>query len=315
MEEMILDLSGNGGGYMDVAIRLSDQFLDDRKLIVYTEGKSHPKRNFYASSRGSFHDGRLVVIIDQTSASASEIVAGALQDWDRAVIVGRRSFGKGLVQNPMLLIDSSMIRLTIARYYTPTGRLIQKPYEDGFDEYSRDLINRYNNGELSSADSIHFPDSLKYTTLLSQRPVYGGGGIMPDFFVPIDTSHVSDYYNKLVQRGILNFFVLSWVDDHRRELVSDYETFLDFSEKYRVDDAFMEELIEYAEEEGLPFNEEDFEVSGEYIRLLAKAYVARDLWNTSEFYEIINKENPSVVKALEVLDEAKVNQALLQEIK
>jgi carboxyl-terminal processing protease len=312
MEDLILDLSGNGGGYMDVAIKLTDQFLDERKLIVYTEGKSHPKRNFYASSRGNFQNGRVVVIIDQTSASASEIVAGALQDWDRAVIVGRRSFGKGLVQNPMLLIDSSMIRLTIARYYTPTGRLIQKPYEDGFDEYSRDLINRYNNGELSSADRIHFPDSLRYQTLISQRPVFGGGGIMPDYFVPIDTSFITGYYNKLIQRGILNFFVLSWVDDHRDALRQRYTSFRKFRDEFQVSEALLEELTAYAAGEGLPLDEEEYGTSRENIRRLTKAYMARDLWNTSEFYEIINEENPSVVKAIEVLDGQGTYQALLE---
>lgn len=315
MRDLILDLSGNGGGYMDVAIKLSDEFLDERKLIVYTEGNSHPKRNFLATSRGSFEDARLVVIIDQSSASASEIVAGAMQDWDRAVIVGRRSFGKGLVQNPMLLIDSSMIRLTIARYYTPTGRLIQKPYNDGFDEYSRDLINRYNSGELTSADSIHFPDSLKYHTMISHRPVYGGGGIMPDYFVPIDTSFISAYYNRLVNRGILNSYVLSWVDDHRRELTRDYPEFSKFRDEFRVSDRIMDKLSAYAAEQDLAFDQEDFETSKEHMRLMIKAYMARDLWNTSEYYEIVNRENPNVIQALEVLVDEGIYQALLQEKK
>ncbi len=313
MKDLILDLSGNGGGYMDVAIKLADQFLDDRKLIVYTEGNSHPKRDYYASSKGSFLEGSLVVIIDQGSASASEIVAGALQDWDRAVIVGRRSFGKGLVQNPMLLIDSSMIRLTIARYYTPTGRLIQKPYDNGFEEYSRDLINRYNNGELSSEDSVHFPDSQKYRTLQSKRPVYGGGGIMPDYFVPLDTSFISDYYNKLVNRGILNFFLLSYVDDHRNELTSKYPSFDSFRDEFQVNDRLLNELTAYAEDQDLAFEEGDYQVSREHMRLMVKAYMARDLWNTSEFYEIVNEENPSVIKAIEVLANQALYQALLQE--
>ncbi len=315
MQDLILDLSGNGGGYMDVAIKVADQFLGERKLIVYTEGNSHPKRNFFASSRGIFLEGRVVLIIDQSSASASEILAGALQDWDRAVIVGRRSFGKGLVQNPMLLIDSSMIRLTIARYYTPTGRLIQKPYNNGFDEYSRDLINRYNMGELTSADSMHFPDSLKYQTLVSNRPVYGGGGIMPDFFVPIDTSFISDYYNKLVSRGILNFFVLSYVDDHRSEFLREYPTFHQFRDEFRVTQEIMDELCAYASEQDLAFDEKDYEISREHIRLIVKAYMARDLWNTSEFYEIVNGENPNVIQALEVLENREIFQVLLQEKK
>jgi carboxyl-terminal processing protease len=300
---------------MDVAIKLADEFLDSRKLIVYTEGNSHKKRNFFATSRGNFLEGRLVVILDQSSASASEIVAGAVQDWDRAVIVGRRSFGKGLVQNPMLLIDSSMIRLTIARYYTPTGRLIQKPYDNGFDEYSRDLINRYNSGELTSADSIHFPDSLKYRTLVSQRPVYGGGGIMPDYFVPLDTSFVSDYYNKLINRGILNFFVLSYVDDHRREFLKEYPSFEKFLQEYQVTDQILDELTTYAAEQDLEFDSDGFELSREHIRLVVKGYMARDLWNTSEYFETVNMENPSVVKALEVLEEQGIYQALLQQNK
>ncbi len=313
MQDLILDLSGNGGGYMDVAIKLSDQFLDDSKLIVYTEGNSHPKHDYYASSRGSFQDGRLVVIIDQGSASASEILAGALQDWDRAVIVGRRSFGKGLVQNPMLLIDSSMIRLTIARYYTPTGRLIQKPYDNGFDEYSMDLINRYNSGELTSEDSIHFPVSQKFRTLTSHRPVYGGGGIMPDYFVPLDTSFISDYYNRMVNRGILNFFILSYVDNHRMEFLENYPDFDKFRDEFLVSDEILDQLTRYAAEQDLAFNEEEYSVSREHIRLMVKAYMARDLWNTSEFYEIVNAENPSVLKALEVLGDRALYQALLQE--
>jgi carboxyl-terminal processing protease len=313
MKDLILDLSGNGGGYMDVAIKLADQFLDERKLIVYTEGKSSPKRNYLASSRGDFEEGRLVVIIDQGSASASEIVAGALQDWDRAVIVGRRSFGKGLVQNPMLLIDSSMIRLTIARYYTPTGRLIQKPYDEGFDEYSRDLINRYNSGELTNGDSIHFPVSQKYSTLVSHRPVYGGGGIMPDYFVPLDTSYISDYYNKLVNRGILNFFVLSYVDEHRDEIHARYPEFSKFRDEFQVSDQMLDELTTYAAEQDLPFDAGDFGVSREHMRMMMKAYIARDLWTTSESYEIANQENPSVMKAMEVLDGQGIYQALLQQ--
>lgn len=312
MQDLVLDLAGNGGGYMDVAIKLADQFLDDRKIIVYTEGNSHPKRKFYSSSRGEFLDGRVVLIIDQGSASASEIVAGAIQDWDRGVIVGRRSFGKGLVQNPMLLLDSSMVRLTIARYYTPTGRLIQKPYENGFEEYSKDLINRYNMGELLHSDSIVFPESLKYQTLISQRPVYGGGGIMPDYFVPIDTTYNSGYYNRLLNRGILNFYTLSYVDDHRTELQANYPTFQSFLDGFTIKDKVLKDLFAYAAEEDLEFNEEDFNVSREHIKLVLKAYIARDLWNSSAFYQVFNTANPSVLKATEVLDGHDIYQALLQ---
>jgi carboxyl-terminal processing protease len=297
---------------MDVAIKLADQFLDERKIIVYTEGNSHPKRKFYSTSRGEFLDGRVVIIIDQGSASASEIVAGAVQDWDRGVIVGRRSFGKGLVQNPMLLLDSSMVRLTIARYYTPTGRLIQKPYESGFEEYSKDLINRYNMGELLHSDSIVFPESMRYQTLVSQRPVYGGGGIMPDYFVPLDTTYNSTYYNRLLNRGIINFFTLSYVDDHRRELQAKYPTFGSFRDDFTVSNEFLEDLTTYASEEDLAFVAADYKVSREHIRLILKAYIARDLWNTSEFYQVFNTSNPSVLKAIEVLESQDTYQALLQ---
>ena len=312
MRDLVLDLGGNGGGYMDVAIKLADQFLDDQKIIVYTEGNSHPKRRFKSSSRGEFLDGRVVIIIDQGSASASEIVAGAIQDWDRGVIVGRRSFGKGLVQQPMALLDSSMVRLTIARYYTPTGRLIQKSYENGFEEYSRDLINRYNMGELLNSDSVVFPESLKYQTLISQRPVYGGGGIMPDFFVPLDTTYNSAYYSRMLNRGIINFFTLSYVDDHRRELQTKYPTFQSFLDGFFVDDKILENLTAYASGEDLAFDKEGFEVSKEHIRLILKAYIARDIWNSSEFYEVYNTINPSVLKAIEVLESQDVYQALLQ---
>jgi len=312
IEDLILDLSNNGGGYLDVAIRLADEFLDNDRLIVYTEGLNHPKRTFKASSRGEFQEGRVVIIIDEGSASASEIVAGAVQDWDRGIIIGRRSFGKGLVQSPLKLIDSSMVRLTIARYYTPTGRLIQKSYSDGFEDYSQDLVQRYNNGELSDEDKIAFPDSLRFETMLSQRTVYGGGGIMPDFFVPIDTSFISEYYRKIQNRGIFNFFILAYVDDHRSDLLSAYPDFELYKKNFTVSDEIMAELVKHAEDEGLEADEEDFNTSEKYLKLLFKAYVARDLWNTSCFYEIVNTVNPSVQKALEVLDGSKMYQAVFQ---
>lgn len=315
LQDLILDLSGNGGGYMDVAIKLADEFLADRKLIVYTEGNHNPQRKFYASPRGDFQDGRLVVLVDQSSASASEIVSGAVQDWDRAVIVGRRTFGKGLVQNPMLLLDSSMIRLTIARYYTPTGRLIQKSYEDGYKEYSKDLINRYNSGELTSDDKIHFPDSLRYRTLVSKRPVYGGGGIMPDYVVPLDTSYFSGYFNRLISTGTMNFFVLSYVDEHRTELSLDYPDFGKFRDQFQVSDKLMDELLAYAKGQDLAFNKEDFKLSSDHIRLVLKAYMARDLWNTSEYFEVMNSWNQSVLKAMEVLGSQGMYQALLEDKK
>lgn len=202
MKNLILDLRGNSGGYLNVAIELADQFLDKGKLIVYTEGRSYPRDNTYATSRGRLKKGKLIVLIDEGSASASEIVSGAVQDWDRALVIGRRSFGKGLVQKPFALPDGSGMRLTISRYYTPSGRSIQKPYEGGAEEYYSDVLNRYEHGELMHKDSIHFPDSLKYNTLVNERTVYGGGGIMPDFFIPLDTTQGSDYWSNLIRKGV-----------------------------------------------------------------------------------------------------------------
>lgn len=311
-KDLILDLSGNGGGYLEVAVKLADQFLDGEKLIVYTEGEKHPKRNYVSSSRGNFEEGRVIILIDEGSASASEIVAGAIQDWDRGIIVGRRSFGKGLVQNPMLLIDSSMVRLTIARYYTPVGRLIQKPYDKGYDEYSNDLINRFNNGELTSSDSIVFPESLKYHTLTSGRVVYGGGGIMPDYFVPLDTSYQSNYYRKLINLGVLNLFVLNYVDDNRKNLNTQYPEFSVFNEKFVSSDDILNQLTDYAEGRDLTFNASDFARSQDHLRTVIKAYIARDLWNTSEFYQVYNTKNESYLKAVEVLKDTSKYQAALQ---
>lgn len=312
VQDLIIDLSGNGGGYLEVAVKLADQFLNEGKLIVYTEGEKHPKRNYVASSRGNFEEGRVIILIDEGSASASEIVAGAIQDWDRGIIVGRRSFGKGLVQNPMLLIDSSMVRLTIARYYTPSGRLIQKPYDKGYDEYSNDLVNRFNNGELTSSDSIVFPDSLRYKTLNSGRVVYGGGGIMPDYFVPLDTSYQSDYYRRLINRGILNLFVLNYVDDNREKLNARYPDFNAFNARFEATDDIISQLSAYAESQDLKWTDSDFSRSEEHIKTVIKAYIARDLWNSSEFYQVYNTINESYLRAIEVLKDTNKYQAALQ---
>lgn len=223
MDDLILDLQGNGGGYLNAAIDLANEFLAQKDLIVYTKGRSEKQSSFYAKGSGCFKTGRLVVLVDEYSASASEIVTGAIQDHDRGVVVGRRTFGKGLVQRPIDLPDGSMIRLTIARYYTPSGRCIQKPYEnkegeDMLDKYHSDLMNRLKHGELMHADSIHFPDSLKYQTLRLGRTVYGGGGIMPDFFVPIDTTQYTDYHRQLVAKGVIIRSTTGYIEKHRDEL-------------------------------------------------------------------------------------------------
>ncbi len=302
VNSLILDLSGNGGGYLDIAVKLADQFLDDEKLIVYTEGISNPRREYLSTSKGVFETGNIVIIIDEGSASASEIVAGAIQDWDRGIIIGRRSFGKGLVQRPLRLPDSSMVRLTVARYYTPTGRLIQKPYDMSKSEYDNDIINRYNNGELSYKDSIHFPDSLKYNTLKNSRVVYGGGGIMPDFFIPIDTSFYSDYYRDLLRRGILNRFTLKYIDNNRKRLEARYITINDFKSNFTVTDKMLNDLIEFADNEGLLKDKDAVDISGEKIKLLIKAYIARDIWSSSEFYEVINEPEVKYQKAISIMD-------------
>ncbi|MBN1180744.1 MAG: S41 family peptidase [Bacteroidales bacterium] len=301
VQDLILDLSNNGGGYLEEAISLADQFLDGRKEILYTEGINSPRKEYMASVKGEFEEGRVIIIIDEGSASASEIVAGAIQDWDRGVVVGRRSFGKGLVQRPLMLPDGSMVRLTIARYYTPTGRLIQKSYENGVSDYNNDLINRYNSGELSSADSFHFPDSLKYYTLENKRVVYGGGGIMPDVFVPIDTTFITPYYRSLINKGILNSFVLEYVDKNRGDLTNTYENFDKFNASFQTDDELLSKLTAHGEENSLKFNQEEFETSKDHIRLLMKAYIARDLWNNNEFYIIFNSQEKVIQEALEIL--------------
>jgi carboxyl-terminal processing protease len=301
IKDLILDLTGNGGGYLEVAINLADQFLDGGKLILYTQGINSPKREYFSTREGSFEKGHLIILIDEGSASASEILSGAIQDWDRGIIVGRRSYGKGLVQKPLLLPDQSMIRLTIAKYYTPTGRLIQKPYQMNRDDYDKELINRYINGELAHKDSIHLPDSLKYYTLKNTRLVYGGGGIMPDYFVSIDTSFYSDYYRHLLRKGTLNQFVLEYVDHNRKELEKDYPDFIGFRNEFEVNDKLLSRLIKYAENAGIPENKEDLSVSQEQIALLLKAYIARDLWSSTEYYEITNMKDPKFESAVTIL--------------
>jgi carboxyl-terminal processing protease len=301
VNNLILDLTGNSGGYLDVASSLADQFLDDQKLIVYTQGLHAPREDKLASENGLFEKGKLIILIDEGSASASEIVAGALQDWDRGVIIGRRSFGKGLVQRQLMLPDESVIRLTIARYYTPCGRSIQKSYLKGAENYEREIYDRYEHGEFNTADSIKFPDSLKYKTILKQRTVYGGGGIMPDIFVPIDTSSYSDYFRDLIRKGILNQFVLQYVDRNREYLKKTYTDFKKFNQEFNVGTEIFTELNNYAQKESLKFSQSDFDISENQLKISIKAYIARDIWGTSEFYEIMNQKDKNFLKAIEVM--------------
>lgn len=300
MKDLILDLQGNGGGYLNAAIDLANQFLDKKELIVYTEGRRNPRSEFRAEGNGRFRKGRLIVLVDEFSASASEIVSGAVQDWDRGMIVGRRTFGKGLVQRPVDLPDGSMIRLTVARYYTPSGRCIQKPYES-IEQYNRDLIDRYNRGEMLSADSIHFPDSLKYTTHKLGRTVYGGGGIMPDYFVPIDTTMYTDYYLALRDKGAIMQLNLKLMDRHRTEWLKQYKTFKRFNKEFQITPAMLEELKEIGKSVGAVYKKEEYQTALPLLKTQMKALIARDLWNMSEYFQVINTQNSSVQKALELL--------------
>lgn len=305
MKKLILDLQDNGGGYLDVAFELADQFLDNGKLIVYTEGINSQRKDYKSTAAGDFEKGKLVLLVDENSASASEIVSGAIQDWDRGLIIGRRTFGKGLVQRPFDLPDGSMMRLTIARYYTPTGRSIQKPYDKGFNEYTKDIIHRFNNGELGSADNIHFPDSLKKKTLVNSRTVYGGGGIMPDYFIPLDTTHASDYYSKLLRKNIINPYVTNYVDKNRKTLGTTYPDFAKFNSGFVVSEDMLADVNANALKEKIEPKEGKGLTQDETIRIkrFIKALIANNIWTTSEYWEIMNTENDIVKKAIEVLHE------------
>ena len=299
VSDLILDLTGNGGGYMETAVQLADEFLNRGQLIVYTVGEHSSRRDSRAGQNGDFTKGKIVLMIDERSASASEILAGAIQDWDRGVIVGRRSFGKGLVQRQMMFIDSSMMRLTVSRYYTPTGRAIQKPYNTQNDEYARGLSSRMRSGELTGETSNTFADSLKYFTLVKKRPVYGGGGIMPDVFVAVDTSYYTDYYRDLLGLNIFNRFVLNYVDKKRQSLKQQYPTFEQFDQMFEVTEAMLNELQDFAEKEGLPKKPEMFAQSQQNIKLWLKGYIARDLWEIADMYKVVNRGNPIFLKAVE----------------
>lgn len=302
MQDLVLDLRGNGGGYLNAAVALADHFLHAGKLIVYTEGRNNPRTDFYSTTAGVFKTGRLVILVDEGSASASEIVAGAVQDWDRGIIIGRRSFGKGLVQNQMPLPDGSMIRLTVARYHTPTGRVIQKPYGMGeIEDYSKDFSNRLKKGELYSSDSISLPDSLKYSTLVKRKTVYGGGGIMPDFFVPIDTSYYSPYYGKLIRKGVLNQFVLKYVDGNRKQLKKNYPTFDKYNQNFTITDKAMNEFLDFAIKQGVETDQEGLKISGDEIKIQLKALLAQNIFSTNYYFQVINQKNNTLLQAIDVI--------------
>ena len=303
MKDLILDLQENGGGYLKAAVDIANEFLEAGDLIVYTEGRRVPRTEYKADGNGVFRQGKVVVLVDSYSASAAEIVTGAVQDQDRGFVVGRRTFGKGLVQRPIDLPDGSMIRLTIAHYYTPSGRCIQKPYTKGDNkDYAMDMVNRLKSGELTNADSIHFADSLKYETLREHRTVYGGGGIMPDHYVPLDTTIYTKFHRELAAKSIVIQQNLRYVDNHRKELQGRWTDFADYKANYEVPQSLIDTIIADGEKQDVkPRDEAELAKTIPYLRLQLKALIARDLWDMSEYFSVFNEQNAMVKKALEVI--------------
>ena len=304
MRDLILDLEGNGGGYLQAAVDIANELLPKNDLIVYTTGLRVPRMEYRAKGNGILQDGKIVVLVDEYTASAAEIVTGAVQDQDRGVVVGRRTFGKGLVQRPIDLPDGSMIRLTIAHYYTPSGRCIQKPYEKGkAEDYAMDVLNRLKHGELTNADSIHFADSLKCYTLRKHRTVYGGGGIMPDHFVPLDTTTYTNFHRQLSARSFIINTNLRYVDANRKALQKRFTDFNDFKQNYEFPQEEIDRMVADAAKQNLkPKDDEELEKSLPRLKLQLKALVARDLWDMSEYFAIINEESEIVKKGIEEIE-------------
>ncbi|WP_242922220.1 S41 family peptidase [Pontibacter liquoris] len=302
MQQLILDLRGNPGGYMDHAIRMADEFISGDKMIVYTDGKGDKyDSESHARVKGDFENGPLIVLLDEGSASASEILAGALQDNDRALIVGRRSFGKGLVQMPIPLDDGSELRLTISRYYTPSGRSIQKPYHGNPEEYEMDIMHRFENGEYFHPDSSLFADSLKYKTLRG-RAVYGGGGIMPDVFVSRDTSELSPYLSQLYNKNVLREYTLNYYRDHRKEL--EKMPFSKYKQNFKVTDKMLQQVLQLAAKEGVVFNEAEFNRSKNLIQNNLKAFIARSVYGNAGFFPVLHDSDEEFQKALKQFNRA-----------
>jgi C-terminal peptidase (prc) len=305
MVDLILDLQENGGGYLKAAVDIANEFLQRGDLIVYTEGLKVPRMEYKADGRGVFLNGKVVVLVDGFTASAAEIVTGAIQDHDRGIVVGRRTFGKGLVQRPVDLPDGSMIRLTIAHYYTPSGRCIQKPYTKGDKkDYAMDMVNRLKSGELTNADSIHFVDSLKYETLRQHRTVYGGGGIMPDEYVPLDTTIYTDYHRQLAAKSIVIQQNLRYVDNHRKELKNRWPSFDEFKQHFEVPQSLIDAIFAEGEKQEIkPKDEAELARTTPYLSLQLKALIARDIWDMSEYFSVVNESSEIVRKGLEVISQ------------
>lgn len=303
MQNLLLDLQDNGGGYLQAAVKIANEFLPKDDVIVYASGLRSPRADYKANGSGRLLDGKVVVLVNDFTASAAEIVSGALQDNDRGEVVGRRTFGKGLVQRPFDMPDGSMIRLTIAHYYTPSGRCIQKPYKKGdAKDYYKDFENRLKRGELMNADSIHFADSLKFYTLRKHRTVYGGGGIMPDYFVPLDTTTYTPYHRQLVAKGIVNETVLRYIDNNRKMLKKQYTSFDEFRRAFTVPQSLLGDIRKVAEKKSVkPKDEDERKQTVPYLSNQLKALVARDLWDMDEYFQIINETSDIVKKGLERL--------------
>lgn len=315
MKNLIVDLEDNGGGYLQAAHQLASHFLDKGDMVVYTDAPKMGRTVYAVEKPGNFNKGRLVIMANQYSASASEILSGAVQDNDRGLIVGRRTFGKGLVQRPFPFPDGSMIRLTVSRYYTPSGRSIQKPYAPGDEEsYRKDMLHRYEAGEFSSADSIHLPDSLRFETLHNHRPVYGGGGIMPDLFVPIDTTAFTPYYRNLVAKGILNRFCITYVDRNRSQLNREYPDVDAFIAKFRVDSAMIDDIVKLGVTDSVKLDSAQLERSRPMIETIVKGVIARDLFDTSAYFRVVNPQlSPVYREALGLINDERRYNKLLRE--
>lgn len=315
MKNLIVDLEDNGGGYLQAAHQLASHFLDKGDMVVYTDAPKMGRTVYAVEKPGNFNKGRLVIMANQYSASASEILSGAVQDNDRGLIVGRRTFGKGLVQRPFPFPDGSMIRLTVSRYYTPSGRSIQKPYAPGDEEsYRKDMLHRYEAGEFSSADSIHLPDSLRFETLHNHRPVYGGGGIMPDLFVPIDTTAFSPYYRNLVAKGILNRFCITYVDRNRSQLNREYPDVDAFIAKFSVDSAMIDDIVKLGVADSVKLDSVQLERSRPMIETIVKGIIARDLFDTSAYFRVVNPQlSPVYREALGLINDERRYNRLLRE--
>ena len=303
MKDLILDLQGNGGGMLRTAIAMSDEFLSGDKLIVYTEGRAFEREDTFAQYKGLFEKGRLVVLIDEASASASEIVSGAVQDWDRGLVMGRRSFGKGLVQRPMRLPDGSAVRLTVQKYFTPAGRCIQKPYDEGVEAYRKEKFERYERGELLSLDSLELPDSLMHATRIQGRPVYGGGGILPDLFVPIDTTFNSPTFSRILRKGLCSRHALTEVDADREGWEARHASEDNFVENMAFTQDEMAAFKAFVVAEGVEVDDAEWTRSLPAIEMRLKAFYGRNIYNNRTFYRVIGGLNESLQEAIRVLND------------